>query len=62
MNLSKAFVTVNHDLLSKLRAYYGFNKILFHSLEAILQTGTGTREFAAFSVTGTESLLGFLGV
>ena len=35
-------------------------KILFHLLEAILQTGTSERKLAALSVAGTKSSLGFL--
>ena len=37
-------------------------KILFHWLEAILQTSISERKLAGLSVTGTKSLLGFLRV
>ena len=37
-------------------------KVLFHLLEAILQTGTSEGKLAALLVIGIKSLLGFLGV
>ena len=37
-------------------------KILFHLLEAILQTGTSKGKLAALSVTGTKSFLTLLRV
>ena len=49
MDLAKTFDTINLDLMVS-------RKILFHLLEAILQTGTRERKLGAFSVTGTKSL------
>ena len=37
-------------------------KILFHLLEAMLQTGTSEQKLAALSVTQKKSFIGFLRV
>ena len=60
MDLSKAFETINHNLFQSLLKAYGFNENSVSFIRSFITNSE--RKLAVIEVTGTKSLLGFLGV